>query len=801
MKHIIILLLLIVITPALIAQTIPNPTSVDVGSLSDAQIQKIIDEMQSRGLSMEQAIALAKAQGASQAQIDQLTVRISQLGAGGTGTTGGTAAGQETKYATKDQITPKKEVEVSEKTKKIFGYQIFNSKNLTFEPDVNIPISKNYTLGIGDQLSINVWGASQQRYQLTIDKSGTINIPDVGPVNLRGVSFEAGKSLIKGRLMEIYNGMTGEFPNTWAEVTLVGGRSIKIVVIGEINTPGSYTLPANAAAFNALYLSGGPNENGSFREIKLIRDGDTIKTIDVYDFLLNGNPSSNVQLREQDILFVPNYKTRVEIAGHVKHPGYFEIKEKEKLSHLLRFAGGFTDLAYSRAITVIRKNDREREVKSITASDFDRFSLQNGDSVRVDSILNRFSNRVAINGAVFHPGNYELTPGMKLSNLIKSADGLREDAFMNRGLISRRNSDNTLTTISFDVKEVADGLNDPMLQKEDHVMIRSLFDMREAQTVRIFGEVAKPDTIRYHDNMTLGDLIFSAGGLKEIADLSVVEVSRRLSYEEAAKVSNKINQLFKFSLDRDLKLSAADAAFHLKPFDEVYVRRSPGSNNQGTFTITGEVYYTGTYVITSKTERISDAIQRAGGLIPGAFLKGATLQRTIQLSEAEIQKKKLLMRTDSTIKADDFLKTKIAVGIELEKILTTPGSSIDLLLQPGDEIFVPRELQTIKVSGNVRNPLALTYEKRLSLKKYINMAGGYDERSKKKDLYVLYANGTTAATHGFIFKWRPKIAPGSEIIVPRKSEPKGDTAMKWVSIASALSSLALTVVTIVTLTK
>jgi len=504
MKHIIIFFFLLVITPSLIAQTIPaNAASVNVNTLSDAQIQKIIDEMQSRGLSMDQAIALAKAQGASQAQIDQLTVRISQLGAGGTGTTGGAATGQEPKYAPKDQITVKKEVEVSEKAKRIFGYQIFNSKNLTFEPDVNIPISENYSLGIGDQLSINVWGASQQRYQLTIDKSGAINIPDVGPVNLRGVSFETGKAMIKNRLMEIYNGMTGEFPNTWAEVTLVGGRSIKMVVIGEINTPGSYTLPANAAAFNALYLSGGPNENGSLREIRLIRDGATVKTIDVYDFLLKGDPSANIQLREQDILFVPNYKTRVEIAGQVKHPGYFEMKKNETLNNLITFAGGYSENAYAQSITITRNNEKEREVKTIAAADFDKTTLQNGDLVLIDQLLDRFSNRVAINGAVFHPGNYELTPGMKLSDLIKSADGLREDAFMNRGLISRRNPDNTLATISFDVKEVTDGHNDLLLQKEDQVLIRSLFDMREAQTVKIFGEVAKPDTIRYHDNMTL----------------------------------------------------------------------------------------------------------------------------------------------------------------------------------------------------------------------------------------------------------------------------------------------------------
>ncbi|MEK7718719.1 MAG: SLBB domain-containing protein, partial [Bacteroidota bacterium] len=637
MKHILFLLLLLFITQALTAQTIPsNAASVDIGSLSDTQIQKILNEMQTRGLTQEQAIAMAKAQGASQAQIDQLTARIQQLQTGGIKP--GTTVGTGTETITAKDVSTKKAIAVSEKTKKIFGYQLFNSDKLTFEPDVNIPIPQNYTLGIGDQLTINVWGASQQKYQLTIDKSGTITIPDVGPVNLRGVSYEAGKSLILSRLKEIYNGMTGEFPNTWAEVTLGGGRSIKISVIGEINAPGTYTLPATATAFNALYLSGGPNENGSFREIRLIRDGVTIKTIDVYDFLINADPTANVQLREQDILFVPNYKTRVEIQGEVKHTGIFEIKPDEKMSDLIRFAGDFTDKAYTGSLTVMRNNEKEREVRNVANANYGKFSLQNGDMVTVAATLERFSNRVSITGAVFHPGNFELTPGMKLSDLIKKSDGLREEAFMNRALITRLKSDNTLENISFDPKQVLDGSFDPVLQKEDNIQIQSVFDLREAQNINITGEVLRPGSFEYSDNLTLGDLIFKAGGFSEVADLSGVEVVRRLSYEEAAKINDKMNEVYKFSLTRELKLSATDAAFRLKPFDAVYVRRAPGSMIQGTFTITGEVAYTGTYAISSKKERISDAIQRAGGLIPGAFVVGATLQLTTKLSEAEIEK-------------------------------------------------------------------------------------------------------------------------------------------------------------------
>lgn len=798
------LLILILLTSeqCVIAQIPTNPASVDVNSLSDDQIQKIMQKIQASGLSQDQAIAMAKAKGATQTQIDQLMARIQQQQSSPSDTLSTNKSDFTAANATKKIYTSlKAHVVVSEKTKKIFGYQLFNSENLSFEPDVNIPIPLNYVLGISDQLSINVWGASQTRYQLTIDKSGAITIPDVGPVYLAGLSFEKGQSLIKNRLMAIYSGMTGEFPNTWAEVSLGAVRSIKINVIGEINAPGTYTLPSTASAFNALYLSGGPNENGSFRDIKLIRDGVTIKTIDVYEFLINADPTANVQLREQDILFVPNYKTRVEIAGEIKRKGIFEIKNSETISDLVRFAGGFGDKAYSHSLTVIRNNDREREVHTVADTDFNKFTLQNGDSVRADSILNRFSNRVAIAGAVFRPGNFELTPGMKLSDLIKKADGLRENAFMSRGLISRIKEDNSPENISFDLKEVIKGGTDITLRKEDKVLINSIFEMREGRTVSIVGEVLKPQSFGYQDNMTLADLVFKAGGFREEADLSVVEVTRRLSYEQAAKVTDKMNDIFKFALTRDLKLSPSDAAFKLMPFDEVYVRRAPGYRDQGTIMITGEVTYTGTYAISDKNEKISNMIKRAGGLIPGAFTSGATLTRKIKLSEAEIEKKKQLLMRDLTL-SDSLLieKASFPVGIALDKILANPGSNIDLLLQPGDVINIPRELQTVKVSGNVMNPLALTYEKRLTLNRYIDMAGGYDDRSKRSRTYVIYPNGTTASTKGFIFRRIPKITPGAEIIVPKKQEKKGgDNTMKWISIASAMSTLAIAVATLVKL--
>ena len=798
-----VLVLFFTVNQKATGQNTVNPSSVNVNNLNDSQIQRIMQEIQTRGLTQDQAIAMAKAQGATQTQIDQLVTRIQQQQMNPSDTLSNNKTLEPTSNFNKKAYTsPKARIFVSEKTKKIFGYQLFNSQNLSFEPAVNIPIPQNYILGISDQVSINVWGASQTKYQLTIDKNGAITIPDVGPIHLAGLSFEKGQAMIKNRLMAIYSGMAGEFPNTWAEVSLGAIRSIKISVIGEINAPGTYTLPATASAFNALYLSGGPNENGSFRDIRLIRDGVTVKTIDVYDFLINADPSANAQLREQDILFVPNYKTRVEIAGEIKRKAIFEIKNSETMSDLIRFAGGFGDKAYTHALTVIRNNDREREVRTVADIDFGKFILQNGDSIRADSILNRFSNRVAISGSVFHPGNYELKAGMKLSDLVKKADGLREDAFMNRGLISRMEEDNSPENISFDLKEVMQGHNDILLRKEDKVLIRSIFQMREKRTVTIVGEVMKPDTtFEYQENMTLGDLIFKAGGFREEADLSVVEVSRRLSYEQAAKVNDKMNNIFQFALTRDLKLTPTDATFKLQPFDDVFVRRAPGFRGQGSILVQGEVLYAGTYAISDKNERVSDIVKRAGGLMPDAFTIGATLTRDYKFTATEIETRKQMMKKDSTLRDSLFIDKKTyAVGIELNKILASPGSSIDLLVQPGDVINIPRQLQTVKVSGSVMNPLALVYEKRLSLRNYIYMAGGYDELARSSRTYVIYPNGTTASTSGFIFKHMPRITPGAEIIVPKKHEKKGgDSAMKWISIASALSTLAIAIATLVKL--
>ncbi|GET24209.1 SLBB domain-containing protein [Prolixibacter sp. NT017] len=775
-----------------------NPSQVDVSKLSDAQVRKIMKEIQDRGLTQEQAVALAKARGASQAQIDQLMARIQQL-QNGTGLEQPVKedTSTETPTAQTDSLSVKAPILPTPENEKVFGFKLFNSKNLTFEPSVNIPTPKDYVLGIGDELVITVWGASQATYQLTIDQNGAINIPDIGPVYVAGSTFEEANKQIQKRLISIYSGLSGANPNTYAEVSMGTVRSIKVNVIGDVNAPGTYTLPATASAFNALYLSGGPTENGSFRNIQVIRGGKVVHTIDVYDFLVNANPKANVQLRDQDILFVPTYEERIDVEGAFKRDGLFEVKKGETLANLIKYAGGFAENAYTQNISVTRNTEKEKSIQDVDHAQFSKFTMQNGDMVKADTLLDRYTNRVTINGAVFRPGSYQWKEGMKLSDLLKKADGPKEEAFLNRAILSRRKANWEWENIAFNLGDVEKGTWDTDLRPNDVVTIRSIFDMREDQTVNIVGEVLNPGKFPYNDKMTLEDLIFRAGGFKENADVGFIEVARRLSHSEASETTNQLSHIFTFQVPRNLKLNPKDAGFVLEPFDQVYVRRAPGYRDQGSVMVDGEVVYAGSYSIAHKNERISDIINRAGGFTRDAYLKGATLTRSTGLTQEEIDARKTLMEKDSTLKLD--ITPKQLVGIDLQKIMANPGSDIDLMLMPGDELHIPKKMQTIKVSGGVMNPVAQTFEQGKSLRSYINKAGGFAPRARRGKVYVIYPNGTTATTHSFLFLARnyPKITPGSEIIVPARPDKEGMSAAQWISLSSALSAMSLTIVTLV----
>ena len=770
-----------------------NPASVNVNELSDEQIERIISEMEKNGMSLEEAMALARARGASQSQIDQMIQRINEYKMKKQfGDSGADSDELTEELVAEDELSEKEEFEATEKNKEIFGFHFFNSENLSFAPNVDVPVSDSYALGIGDEVNIAVYGASQQNYLLMVQKNGSIMIPDLGPVNVYGLSFKEASAKIKSRLTSIYNGMKGEQPNTFADVSLGSLKGVMVNVIGEVNVPGTYSLPATASVFNALYLAGGPNENGSFRVISLIRDGKVINTVDVYAYLVDGKTQNNVQLRDQDVVMVRPYVNRVKMEGEFKRTGLFEAKEGEHVSDILRYAGGFTDKAYTHRLDLYRNNSRMLSVVDVVADQYGKIVLKNGDSLKAGAITERYENRVSVAGAVYRPGDYQMIEGLKLSGLIEKAEGLKEEAFLERGVITRKKEDLSLEAISFSVRDVINGKSDVELQREDRVQISSIFDLREARTVEIVGEVQFPGTYAWAENMKIADLIFQAGGFLENAEVSSVEVSRVLDYNETKELTKSLLHTFQYGLDRNLKLDDEGAAFTLNAFDKVYVRRAPGFRPQSTVSIQGEVMYAGDYGVTRKNEKISDVIRRAGGITPEAYIKGASLRRRIELTEAEYQSKLAIAVQDTTMNVEDVERVQYQiVGIDLPKILNKPGCVEDLHVLGGDQLMVPSKLETVMVSGSVLNPVAHTFTTKKKAKDYIMNSGGFAQRAKKGKVYVLYANGTTAATKGGLFGRRfPKIEPGCEIIVPEKPEvDKAANASKWLAIASTLASM------------
>jgi len=771
-----------------------NPASIDVQALSDQQIQQIVSEVNARGLSIDQASQMAQMQGASPQQIEQIKRRIQELNfSKGESIANPTAQSTQTSSLSREAFSEKATINSSPEVKRIFGFQLFNSENLTFEPPVNIPTPQNYVMGIDDELLISIWGASQQNYQLKIESSGAVSIPDIGPVYISGMEFSKAKDLIKRRLVAIYKGMEGASPNTFAEVSISNLRSIKINVIGEVMAPGTYTLPSTASAFNALYLSGGPNENGTFRNIEVIRDNKIVKNIDVYDYLINANTQGNIQLREQDIIYIPTYQKHVEVSGNFKRTGIFELTEKDKLSDLLRFVGGFTDLAYKAQLSLTRITDTEKKVIDINQSIFDSFIPSNGDIIVASGIIDRYENRVNISGAVFRPGTYELTQGLKLSGLIKKAQGVTENYFRNRGLIIRIQDNLAPMTLSFNVDDILKGTNDIELQREDQVIIQDIFSMRQKRTIQILGEVQRPGEFDFSDNMTLKDLIFKAGGFTEAASESFIELARRHNYTESNLMGDELVKLYQFNIDRELNLAPKADTLHLKPFDYIYVRKAPSYHLQRTVYISGEVRYPGAYSIGSKKERVSDLINRSGGLMPDAFVKGARMKRANDQTGEKLNALQNITTEGLLAKAELQIQND-QLELRLEDILKNPGSGFDYLLKEGDQIIIPEISQEVRISGEIQNPIGQAYQKGRSLKYYINRSGGYSDKALKKNAFVIYSDGTTKVTKSFIVHIYPAIQPGSQIIVPMKPEKqKVDNTAKWLGIASTMATVVMAI--------
>ncbi|WP_343530413.1 SLBB domain-containing protein [Pedobacter sp.] len=817
MKRIFLSFFLILIVQLCFAQSASN---IKVDELSDAQILQIVKQAEAMGYTTDSQLEqAATVKGIRKEEMLKFKARVEKLKKQGAGTQTidkpTTGTGREYSETTDGgAIDNLKKEDDNEIQSKIFGSDLFKNGNITFEPNLRIATPKSYVIGPDDRLIIDLTGDNERSYNLQVSPEGVINLEYVGRIAVGGLSIDQAASKIKATMAKTYPALrTGR---TSVAINLGNIRSIQVTVTGQVVKAGTYTLPSLANVYRALYVSGGPSQNGSFRNIQVVRNNKIIATIDVYDFLLRGIQQGNIRLQDQDVINIPAYDKRVEISGEIKEAAIFEVKANETLQDVINFAKGFTADAYTAKIKSFQNTNRERRISDILESQYGNYHPKNGDKFVVEAILERFENRVEIIGAVFRPGVYSLDNGLTLAGLIKKADGITEDAFLNRGYINRLNPDKTQHFVSFDVAKILSGEEkDIPLAREDKVTISSIFDLREEYTVTVQGEVRAPGTFQYAENLKLEDIVQMAGGLKEGATPNRIEVSRRIKNTDPNSTSSKTADLFVVNIDENLRIFGDK--FEIKPFDIISVRNSEGYSVQKQIKIEGEVLYPGMYTITSKDYRISDLIKRAGGLTPFAYAEGASLKRpgaekinpadknAINNRDEEKRKFANLERlqekdtknSDSTKKVKEELVQSDLVGINLEKILKKPLSRQDLILEEGDIIRVPKQLQTVKVTGEVLNPNSIVYIPGKSFKQYINGAGGFTNSALRSRAYIKYANGSAEAAKKFLFfNNYPKVKPGAEILVPVKAEREKMSAQAWVGIGTGVASLAAIIVSL-----
>ncbi|MCS2426207.1 SLBB domain-containing protein [Parabacteroides goldsteinii] len=699
----------------------------------------------------------------------------------------------------------------------VFGREIFSNKNLSFEPNLNVPTPKGYVLSAGDELLINVWGDSELNLKLKVSPEGTILIPNLGPVSVSGLTIETAENRIRqelGRIMSTLSGDT-DGANTFVSVSLSQIRSIKVNIVGEVVAPGTYTLPSFATLFNALYAAGGVNEIGSLRGIKVYRNSKEVAKLDVYDYLLNGKYNTNIRLEENDMVIVSPYDQLAVVQGKVKRNRIFELKKGETLSQLLNMAGGFTGDAYKKDVRIKRKAGSRYQIATVTEDKYPTFAMMDGDSLLVDSVIPFYENRLTVTGAVWRPGEYELNGTVHtVRQLVDQAAGLKGDEFAGRAQITRLNPDFTTTVIAVDIRGILNGTAPDMeLKPEDQLSIPSLFDLREPYTIKVSGAINYVDTVLpYRNNLTVEDAIMMAGGLKESAATVNVEVARRIKDTKTYENTNRTAEVFNFALNDNLGLIStdgkkSDTVFTLEPFDEVYVRFSPGYQEQQVVKVNGEITFAGDYVLAEKNSRLSDIITKAGGITPDAYVKGASLKR--QLTEDEMRRLETLLQLSSNKQSRDSVALSLenikdySVGIDLEKALANPGSAHDVVLRDGDELYIPQFQSTVKISGAVTYPNSVTYTEGMSVKSCLSQAGGYNDIARKYPI-VIYMNGKVATTRKrfIFFKHYPKVEPGSEIVVPAKTQQDRKTSLAEIlSITSSTTSMAAMITSIINTLK
>lgn len=832
----------------LLAQQSTDISSIQVDELSDEQLKELLSRAQEAGLSQDEFLQMAQLRGMPAEEVAKLKKRIE-----GMDTTSGTSRSTNaSKRDPRQQVNlnaitqgiyqPQASLTEEKTSTQIFGQSLFyqNNRKLSFEPSLNQATPKNYVLGPGDVVYVDIYGQSEYYYEATVNPDGFILLDNIGPIAVSGKTIEEATGIIKNRVGRYYTGLTGSNPNTFLQVTLGNVRTIQVNILGEVRLPGTFTLSAFSTVFNALYAAGGPNDNGTMRQIKVIRNNQQIALVDVYDLLIKGTAELDTQLQDQDVILVSPFISRVQISGEVKRPMNFEIKEGDTLEDLLEYAGGFTDVAFKDRVAISRITDNQRSVSDVYQNQFGMFILKGGDEISVGKILNRYSNRVQIKGAVYREGTFALSDGLTLSQLIKNAEGLRGDAYTAQASILRTKKDLSTEMIQVNLQEVLSGsAPDIALQREDVVRISSIYDIQNEQYVQILGEVKKPGVYPYSESMTVEELIISAGGFQESANPSDIEIARRLEDADLGTLSD----IIPVQVNTDLSFGGSTEL--LQPYDQILVRKKASFTMQKLVAVEGQVNSPGIFAIQSSGERISDLVKRAGGLNQFGYAKGATLIRRTEFFNTESEeirrqrnlealRMKLLEDPNNSEAQEELIqrlftnlpssqnpvdtqlaqtkkesldqiasetpgfavkiKETEAVAIDLEEILQNPGSEDDLVLVEGDILSVPKLLQTVRMRGDVVYPTTLRHEKNKGLKHYINGAGGFERRANRKQTYVVYANGAVKRTKGFLgIRNYPPVEPGAEVIVPTKGPRIPLRLGEVVGITTGLATLALVV--------
>ena len=787
-----------------------SPLLMAQSSMTDQQVLEYVKQGMSEGKDQRQMATELARRGVTREQAERVKKLYEQEQGVSTSKMSGTEQNEaRLREATQEESTtsvlenPQPDSRELAQENQVFGRNIFNTRNLTFEPSVNLATPPNYRLGPGDEVIIDIWGTSQNTIRQQISPDGTINIEKIGPVSLSGMTVSEANEYLKRVLGKTYSGLDAPDGTLEIRLTLGNARTIQINVMGEVVQPGTYALSSFSTVFHALYRAGGVNQIGSLRNVQVTRNGKTVAKVDVYDFIMKGKTQDDIRLQEGDVIIVPAYEALVQISGNVKRPMKFEMKKNETLATLIGYAGGFSADAYTRSLRVVRQNGEEYEINTVKEIDYSAYPMRNGDVVTAEAILNRFTNKLEVRGAVYRPGIYQLNGEINtVRALVNEAKGLMGDAFTNRAVLQREREDLTTEIISVDVRSIMAGTSpDIPLQKNDILYIPSIHDLEDRGDVAIFGEVAKPDSYSYSDNMTLEDLIIRAGGLRESASTVRVDVSRRIKDPKSTHSTDSIGQMFTFAL-KDGFVIDGEQGFTLQPYDQVFVRRSPGYQAQQNVQVTGEVIFGGTYAMTTTEERLSDLVKKAGGATPKAYLHGAKLIRVANDEEKKRMRDviNLMNRQFGEAMMDSLgirVEDTFSVGIDLEKAMAQPGSEYDLVLREGDVLSVPKLNNTVKVNGAVMMPNTVGYLSDKNANYYLDQAGGYALNAKKSKKFVIYMNGQVARIKG---RSKDKIEPGCEIIVPSKKNKRVNVG-EILGYASSFGSLATMFATISNLIK